>query len=198
MEVNRLIVFGASAGGMSLIFRLIEKLPANFSIPMVCALHVTEDSNNTYVQLLNNRTRLTVKEAEEKEVICGKTIYLAPAGYHLLIEPDWTFTLTHDEYVKYARPSIDVLFESAAYSLGKHIIGFLGTGGNSDGAIGLMKIKERGGFVMVQKPAFSEFTAMPEAALALFRPHRVVSPDGLIEQLIGFNEIYLKAYEQNV
>ncbi|MEQ9007539.1 MAG: chemotaxis protein CheB, partial [Ekhidna sp.] len=192
---SRLIVVGMSAGGMKLLVTLLQALPADFTIPIVCVMHLSEDTGDSWVNLMNNKTPLTVKEAEEKETIQNGTIYLAPPGYHLLIEGDRSFTLTYDERVNYARPSIDVTFETAAYSLGNQVIGFLGTGGNSDGAKGLLRIKERGGYTMVQQPSFAEFPAMPESALQLFEPNKIVTVEGLINQLLAFDEQYKLVHE---
>ena len=106
-----------------------------------------------------------VKQADEKEKIVPAMIYIAPPNYHLLVEDDRTFSLSVDELVNFSRPSIDVLFESAADAYGKRLIGIILTGANSDGSNGLKKIKECGGMAIVQDPESSEADTMPRAAI---------------------------------
>jgi two-component system, chemotaxis family, protein-glutamate methylesterase/glutaminase len=117
---------------------------------------------------------LTVKDADEKEAIRPGFVYFAPANYHLLIETDHTFSLSIDPKVNYSRPSIDVLFESAANVYGPRLIAILLTGANNDGAKGLQLIKEKGGLVIVQDPRSAEFSFMPEAALQVVKPDFVL------------------------
>jgi two-component system chemotaxis response regulator CheB len=106
-----------------------------------------------------------VKEAEEKETAVPGTVYVAPANYHLLLEDDRTFSLTLESRVRFARPSIDVLFESAADVYGSRLIGIILTGANDDGSRGLAAIKKRGGLAVVQDPTGAEVDTMPRAAL---------------------------------
>lgn len=106
-----------------------------------------------------------MKEADEKEEIENGVVYFAPPNYHLLIERDHTFSLSADRRVNFARPSVDVLFESAANAYGSELIGVILTGANNDGARGLKKIKDMGGLTIVQDPASAEARYMPEAAI---------------------------------
>lgn len=130
-------------------------------------------------ELLNQVSRIAVKEAEDKESLSSGTAYLAPPGYHLLIEPDRSFSLSVDERVNHARPSIDVLFESAAEVFGGTLIGIILTGANADGARGLKTIKEYGGLAIVQNPEEAENPTMPKAALTATEVDYIVS----LEQL---------------
>jgi two-component system chemotaxis response regulator CheB len=139
------VVIGASAGGMQALKAILPELPAPFYPPIAIVQHVNERSGNFLAEYLGTLSRLKVKEAEAREKLSSGSAYLAPAGYHLLIEPDRTFSLSVDPRVNYACPSIDVLFESAAETFGSTLIGVVLTGANADGARGLKKIRQRGG-----------------------------------------------------
>jgi two-component system, chemotaxis family, protein-glutamate methylesterase/glutaminase len=124
-----------------------------------------------------------VKEAEDKETLCAGTIYFAPPDYHLLVNPDFTLALSSDELVHFSRPSVDVLFESAANAFGDSLIGVILTGANDDGAAGLAMIAASGGRVVVQDPSSAEGRSMPEAALAACPNAIVHEPRGIAEFL---------------
>ena len=159
-----LVVIGASWGGLRAVGEVLEALPGEFDVPVVVAQHRRE-SGAGLASLLATRTRLRVEDVEDKQPIERGRIYLAPADYHLLIQPGW-FSLSTDEPVHYARPSIDVLFESAAQAYGERVIGVILTGANTDGAAGLARVKELGGVAIIQDPASAERHEMPDAALA--------------------------------
>lgn len=144
---------------------LFSGLDDRFSIPLVIVQHISADSENYLIQILNDIRKLQVKEADEKEQPMPGLAYLAPPNYHLLLEPDRTFTLTIGERVNYARPSIDVLFETAAEAYKDKLIGIVLTGANNDGSKGLKKIKDFGGLTIVQDPETAEVESMPRAAI---------------------------------
>ncbi len=150
---------------MTVLAELLPDFPADFPVPIVIAVHLHPRQDNAHIERLTSQCALRVKEADEKESIQAGAIYLAPPNYHLLIENDRTFSLSIDERVNYARPSIDVLFETAAQVYGPQTIGVVLTGANNDGAGGLRLIKERGGLAIVQDPRTAESTFMPQAAL---------------------------------
>ena len=127
--------------------------------------HRDKDSENILNSILQEFSPLKVKEPEDKEVIRSGYVYIAPQNYHLLVEEDH-FALSIDAPVWYARPSIDILFESAAEAHGQKVIGIVLTGANEDGAKGLAAIKKRGGLAVVQEPKTAENPRMPEAAIA--------------------------------
>jgi two-component system chemotaxis response regulator CheB len=164
-EKYQVIVIGGSAGSMTVLVGLLPDVPMDFPVPIVIAVHLHPRQDNAHIERLASQCALRVKEADEKEPIQAGTIYLAPPNYHLLIENDRTFSLSIDERVNYARPSIDVLFETAAQVYGPQAIGVVLTGANSDGARGLQLIKERGGLAIVQDPGTAESAFMPQAAL---------------------------------
>lgn len=160
------VVVGSSAGGMHALKVLLSALPESFPVPIAIVQHIDERSDTYLAECLSRCSAIRVKEAEDKETLARGTAYLAPAGYHLLIEPDGSFSLSVDEKVNYCRPSIDLLFESAADAFGRGLLGVILTGANSDGALGAKRILERGGLTIVQDPRTAESPFMPKAAIA--------------------------------
>jgi two-component system, chemotaxis family, protein-glutamate methylesterase/glutaminase len=158
-------VIGVSAGGMRALKTILPALPAAFPLPIAIVQHLDAQADAYLAGYLDRLSAITVKEGEDKETMLPGTAYLAPAGYHLLIEPDRSLSLSVDEKVNFSRPSIDLLFESAADALGEALIGIVLTGANGDGARGLKAIKDRGGFAIVQDPKTAEVPYMPRAAL---------------------------------
>jgi two-component system chemotaxis response regulator CheB len=171
------IVIGSSAGGLNALKVLFRGLDKLFNIPLIIVQHISADSENYLIQILNDIRKLQVKEADEKEQPMPGMAYLAPPNYHLLLEPDRTFTLTIDERVNYARPSIDVLFETAAEAYKEKLIGIILTGANSDGSKGLRKIKEFGGLAIVQDPETAEVESMPRAAIQATMTDHIIPLD---------------------
>ena len=160
------IVIGSSAGGFAALAEVLPRLSAALTQAVVVVQHLHPDGGEYLVEFLGQHCALPVKEAEDKEPILPGVIYVAAACYHLLVERDRTFALSADDKVHYARPSIDVLFESAATAYGPKLIGVVLTGANADGASGLAAIKARGGLAVVQDPTTAEVSFMPNAALA--------------------------------
>lgn len=180
----RAIVIGTSAGGIEASVQILGKLPVTFALPIILVQHLHKDQDVVaLVQLYNDRIPVQVEEAEEKVKIQPGRIYLAPPDYHLLVERDETFSLSVDEKVNYSRPSIDVLFESAADVYGPSLIGVLMTGANHDGALGLQRIKQYGGVTLVEDPATAKFPEMPRSALACTEIDYVLPLDALGEVL---------------
>jgi two-component system, chemotaxis family, protein-glutamate methylesterase/glutaminase len=164
--VYELIVIGASWGGLEALSRLLDGLPDDVHQPIVVAQHRSAESEDLGLEkLLQPHTRRLVRDPDDKTELEQDHVYLGPPDYHVLIEGNH-LALSTDAPVQFARPSIDVLFESAAYAYGERAIGIVLTGANADGAEGLARIKERGGVAIVQDPATSERRAMPDAALA--------------------------------
>ncbi|MDX6488162.1 MAG: two-component system, chemotaxis family, protein-glutamate methylesterase/glutaminase [Gaiellaceae bacterium] len=160
-------VIGASWGGLNALTTVLSDLVCDeLRATVVIAQHRSPESSQSVLpQLLGESSSAPVREASDKETIEPATIYLAPPDYHLLIE-DGHFALATDARVQFARPSIDVLFETAAEVYGDRALGVILTGANADGAAGLRSIRERGGLTVVQDPATAERSAMPAAALA--------------------------------
>jgi two-component system chemotaxis response regulator CheB len=157
------VVIGASAGGMEALRIVLGGL--NPSVPVLIVQHLAPDSDSFLPTYLDEQTRLRAKEAEDKESLVPGVAYVAPPNYHLLVEADETLSLCAGERVNFSRPSIDVLFESAADAFGPDLIGVVLTGANQDGAMGLARIKQLGGVAIVQSPDSAKAQAMPRAAL---------------------------------
>ena len=161
-----LVVVGCSWGGLAALGRLLDHLPEDVDLPIVVAQHRGPESLRGVLEATLRRGHpRPVVEVEDKDAIAPCRVYLAPPDYHLLVEPG-SFALSLDERVQHARPSIDVLFESAADAYGERVIGVVLTGANEDGAAGLARIVERGGAAIVQDPETAEAPEMPAAALA--------------------------------
>jgi two-component system chemotaxis response regulator CheB len=184
----KVVVLGASAGGMEVIRMLVSSLPVDFSFPLIIVQHLHVFSKTAWANTLGERCQVNVKEANEKEQVKRGTVYFAPANYHLLLESDYTLTLTVDERVNYARPSIDVLFETAAESCNDKVIGILCTGGNTDGVRGLKRIKKRGGMTIVQDPDTAQVRSMPKAAIQTAEPDYILSPEGILNHLLKIHK----------
>jgi two-component system chemotaxis response regulator CheB len=144
---------------------IIPRLPPAFPIPIVVIQHVSPHSDNYITRYLDNISAIKVKEVDEKEKIRPGVVYTAPPNYHVLVEEDETFSLSMEERINFARPSIDVFFQSAADVYGPHLVGVVLTGANNDGSQGLKIIKEKGGLTIVQDPDTAEVDGMPRAAI---------------------------------
>lgn len=179
MKDIQAIVVGASAGGVSALLSLFHALPKDFSIPIVCVLHLPDDRHSQLAQVFKRRLGREVREAQDKQTISAGTIYFAGPGYHLSLEQDLSFSLSQEDRVHFSRPSIDILFESAADAYGSTLVGVLLTGANEDGARGLAYIKQLGGYTFVQDPSEAHVATMPEAALALHLPDYTLPLSGI-------------------
>ncbi|TLM65654.1 MAG: chemotaxis protein CheB [Deltaproteobacteria bacterium] len=160
-----LVVIGVSAGGFDALRRLLGGLPADFPLPVLIVQHLRAGSV-ALAETLQRFCAIRLKEADEGEPLAPATVYFAPADYHLLVERDSTLALSVDPPVRYARPAVDVLFESAADAFGPGVVGVVLTGANDDGSRGLRRIKAAGGTAIVQDPADAEAAQMPASALA--------------------------------
>ena len=177
------VVVGCSWGGLAALRGLLGPLPRSFGAAVAIAQHRgPESADGMMVALLGAETALPVEEAEDKLEIRPRRVYLAPPDYHLLVEPDG-FALSVDERVQSSRPSIDVLFESAADALGERAVAVVLTGANADGAAGVAAIKRRGGTTFAQDPVGAERPEMPAAAIASGAVDRVLSLAGIADAL---------------
>ncbi len=178
------IVIGLSSGGMNAMKIMFSFLPKDFNTPIIIVQHIGARSGSQLIKLLNDKSNLSIKEADEKEKIENGIVYIAPPNYHLMIERDKTFSLTVDERVNFARPSIDVLFESAAEAYKNKLIGVILTGSSSDGTVGIKKIKDYGGLAIAQDPKTAESAYMPASAIAAIKPDYILSLEDIIKLLI--------------
>lgn len=172
-------VIGASVGAIEALSVLLPALPEDYALPVLVVVHVPPGKGSALAELFATRCRIPVKEAEDKEPIRGGTVYFAPGDYHLLVEPDFTLSLSSEEPVLYSRPAIDVLFQSAADAYGNELIGVVLTGGSADGAEGLKAIRDAGGLTLVQAPETAQGNTMPLAALEACPEARAMPLDEL-------------------
>jgi two-component system, chemotaxis family, protein-glutamate methylesterase/glutaminase len=173
------VVIGTSAGGIEVLSVLLPALPASCRASVLIVMHIPRERPSLLPELFGPRCALAVKEAEDKEPVQPGTVYFAPPDYHLLVDRGPALALSGDEAVHFSRPSIDVLFDSAADIYGERLLGVILTGANQDGAEGLAAVGRAGGRTVVQDPATAAVSFLPEAAIQQGPVDFVVS----IEQL---------------
>jgi len=188
-----IVAVGASWGGLSAMAKLLGGLPQDFSIPIVVVQHRSKDSDMLLSQLLQDSTDLTVCEIEDKDALQPGRVHVAPADYHVMLEPGFA-SLTLEEPVRFSRPSIDVTFDSVADSYGPAAIGVVLTGANGDGARGLAHIAKRGGRALVQDPKTAEIPIMPQAAIRAVPSAEVVPLHRLALRLLELSREQSKAH----
>jgi two-component system chemotaxis response regulator CheB len=159
------IVIGASAGGIEALSVLLPALPKTLRASVFVVLHLPRDRPSLLVEIFAPRCPLPIREAEDKEPAAPGTVYFAPPDYHLLLERDRRLALSTDDPVHFSRPSIDVLFESAAEVYGERLLGIILTGANEDGADGLQAVHRAGGLTVVQQPDTAHVPLMVMSAL---------------------------------
>lgn len=177
------IVIGGSAGSFSVVSRILSKLNPDFQTPIILCLHRLKHVRSGLVEGLNIKSKIAVIEPFDKEKIKQNTVYLAPSNYHLFIEFDNTFSLSTEESYNHSRPSIDFTLSSAAMAFREKCLGILLTGANKDGAKGLKDIYDKKGYTIVQNPDTCDIKTMPQAALRLFEPQQILTPDEIAEYL---------------
>ena len=173
------VAIGASAGGIDAVFTLLQGLEPPMDAAVIVGLHLPPQHDSQLVQVFGHRTGVPVQEARPRAPVRPGVVYVAPAGYHLLVEQDRTFSLSCDPPVLFSRPSIDVLFESCAEAYGSQLLGMILTGANEDGAAGLAAVKRLGGLAAVQDPAEAAHPTMPAAALQAADPDFALPLSGL-------------------
>lgn len=179
----QLIVIGASAGGVTALRRLIGALSPALTAPVAVVLHLPRDRPSAIGALLAQVTSRPVREAHDKMPLAPGHVYVAPPDYHLLIEDRASLALSVDEPVLFSRPSIDVLFESAAYVFGADTLAILLTGASADGSAGVAAVRAAGGCAWIQDPDDAEASFMPSSALAHAGADAVLTLDAMVEQL---------------
>jgi two-component system chemotaxis response regulator CheB len=179
------VLIGCSAGGLDALRTVLAALPAGFPAAVIIVAHTAPGGDNLLPSLLAKICRLPVSEAREREPVLPGQVYVAPPNYHLLIEPNRVFALSVDERVCFVRPSIDVLFQSAADAYGERLIGVILTGANSAGAQGLRAVKAAGGYALVQDPVGAYADTMPKAAIATGVADKVLQLDDLAKEIVS-------------
>jgi len=176
------IVIGTSAGGVEALSVLLPSLPEGLRAAVLVVLHLPRERPSLLVDIFTPKCRLPVREAEDKEPIEPGVVYFAPPDYHLLVDSGPRVALSADEPVNFSRPSIDVLFESAADIYGARLIGIILTGASHDGALGLEAVRRAGGVTIVQEPESAQVPTMAESALKRGPVDHVLS----LEQIAGW------------
>lgn len=176
MEYCEALVIGGSAGSLDVLLKVLPAIDTLLTFPIIIVLHRKPGKESLLTDLLNSKTKLKVKELEEKEIMMAGTIYIAPPSYHLLIENNKTFSLDASEKVNFSRPSIDVTFESASQVFGENLVCLLLSGANSDGTTGLQKVKQNGGTIIIQKPESAIVPFMPENAIEHVEFDKILEP----------------------
>jgi two-component system chemotaxis response regulator CheB len=183
-----LIVIGTSLGGLQAVLSVLKPLPADLPVPVVIVQHRGPTSDGNLVDLLQQNTVLRVVEAEDKTALVPATVFIAPPDYHMLVEEGGSLALSTEGPVRSARPSIDVLFETAADAYGPELIGVLLTGATADGALGLARVKARGGRAIVQDPATAECATMPAAGIAATAVDYILPLERIGDHLVSLVE----------
>jgi two-component system, chemotaxis family, protein-glutamate methylesterase/glutaminase len=173
------IVIGASAGGGGALVRILAPLPEVYRPAIFIVQHLPADDEGGFARSLHRKTRLPVIEPCDKQTIEPGKIYVAPANYHMLVERTGNIALSVDDKVKWSRPSIDVLFQSAAYAWGEKVIAVLLTGANDDGVEGMRAVMAHGGLTIAQDPATAEYPAMPQSAITSGVAGKVLAPEAI-------------------
>jgi len=179
------IVIGTSAGGVEALSRILPSIPATLAAAILIVIHVPRERPSLLGEIFRAKCKLHVDEAVDKAEIKPGTIYFAPPDYHMLVDRGPQIALSVDEVVQFSRPSIDVLFESAADIYGARLLGVLLTGGNEDGAAGMAYIAQCGGSTILQDPAEAIAAAMPEGALKVMKPTHILRLDDIRNLLIA-------------
>jgi len=178
------IIIGASAGGFVALSAILSRLPADYNVPVIVVQHRSKDYKDLLEDVLQQKCKIRIKQADEKEKAESGFVYLAPPDYHLLIEEDLTFSLSDDPPVNYSRPSIDVTFESAAETFREKLIGIILTGANQDGSKGIATVKKFGGTTIAQDPREAQFYLMPQSAVNTGTIDYIMPLKGIWEFLI--------------
>ena len=178
-----LVVVGGSAGSLDALGRVLGALPAAFRLPIALVVHLPRAGSSALAEVLGRRCSLPVREAHDKEPLAPGTVHVAPPGYHLLVDAGLALALSVDDPVHFSIPSIDVLFESAAWTCGARVAGVVLSGASGDGAAGLAAICAAGGVAAVQDPAEAAVATMPAAALARC-PRAAVLPAAGLHRLL--------------
>ncbi len=180
-----IVAIAASAGGVIALTQLLAKLPAELDAIVVIVQHVDPRHQSLMPQVVGRQSRLPVTHAENGITVAKNHVYLAPPNHHLLINRKGEVTLTDTELVNFVRPSADLMFESVAAAYGERALAVVLTGSGHDGAMGVTAIKQRGGTVVAQDEASSEFFGMPSAAIKTGAVDFILPLDDIAAKLVS-------------
>lgn len=179
IKSRKAVIIGGSAGSLKVILNILKNLKADLEFPIIIIIHRKHDPDSSLIDVLAQNTMLNAKEAEDKEFILPGTVYLAPSGYHLLIEKDYSFSLDGSEAVNFSKPSIDVSFQTAAEAYGVGLLAIVLSGANGDGTVGCKEVNKFKGTTIVQDPSEAESPFMPEQVLKAGLASKVATTDRL-------------------
>jgi len=189
-NIYKAVVIGGSAASFQGVTKILSAVPKDFSLPIILCLHRLKHVRNGFEEALSIKSSMPVTEPCDKENIKKGGVYLAPSNYHLAVELGNTFSLSTEEMINNSRPAIDVTLETASYVFRHKLIGILLSGANKDGAIGMKKIKDRGGVTIVQEPSECMIETMPTSAMSVTTIDYVLGVDQIIEFLIELDQQY--------
>jgi two-component system chemotaxis response regulator CheB len=181
MRKCKALIFGGSAGSLEVLLKVLPDVDVNISFPIIIVVHRKHGADSLLPILLSTRTKLIVKEVDEKEKIVAGNVYIAPSDYHLLVEQDETFSLDYSEKINYSRPAIDATFQTAAEVYKTNLVCILLSGSNSDGVNGLKSVKAWGGKAVIQDPDSAQVAYMPEQARLNVKIDRVLPINEMAE-----------------
>lgn len=182
-NTQRILVIGGSAGSLHIMLRILGNIRPDFGMPVVIVLHRKNDSESSLAELMAYKSRIPVKEADDKDPIEAGKAYIAPADYHLLIENEKHFSLDSSEKINFSRPSIDFTFQTAAEAYGAGTTGILLSGANADGVEGLIAIQGVNGTTIAQDPSTAQVPFMPKSAIQSLKVDHIFDVDQMIEYI---------------
>ena len=175
------LIIGGSAGSLEVLLKVLPALDTDLAFPVLIVIHRKNGADSLLPELLSGRTRLTVKEAEEKELLLPGVIYIAPSDYHVLVEMDHTLSLDYSEKINYSRPAIDASFQTAAEVYQDRLACILLSGSNADGVDGLKYVKQWGGMVVIQNPDNAQVAYMPNQAKSQVKIDHILNAEDMAE-----------------
>ncbi|CAG4889361.1 chemotaxis protein CheB [Paraburkholderia saeva] len=183
------VVIGASAGGIEALNVLLPALPARFAAAVLVVTHLPPATPSYLLQALTGRCALPVIEPDAGERIAPGQVYVAPPGYHTLVEDDGTVALSVGAAVRFSRPSIDVLMESAAWVYRERMLAILLSGANDDGTRGFAAVRAAGGETWAQSPETATSPEMPQAAIQSGAVNEVLDPNTMAGRLAAWPQL---------
>jgi len=185
-EKYKAVVIGGSAGSFQVITKILAELEPSFELPIIMCLHRLKHIRHGFVEALSIKSKKPIVEPEDKESIKKGMVYLAPSNYHLSVELGNKFALSTEDMVNNSRPAIDITFDTASYAYKDKLIGIILSGANRDGALGMKRLKERGGYAIVQDPKECTIDTMTTGTLNITTVDQILKTDEIVKFLNSF------------